>query len=196
MFKAFPDMSEFNLYQIFTSRLNWLAIPYMVTGVLGNLLTGERRSATDLELVIDLSPNKVEPFSKAFPANEFYCPPKDVILVEIARSERSHFNLIHHESKFMADVYVSGQDELNLWGLKNRKHMPLDGYELWLAPIEYDILRKLEYYRKGKSEKHLRDISSMLALISDQIDFPALNERIDHMLLGKEWAIAEKFKLS
>ena len=181
-------MPKFNLYQIFTSRLNWLSIPYMVTGILGNLITGEQRSATDLELVIDLNPDKVVSFSESFPDNEFYCPPKDVILVEINRSERSHFNLIHHESKFMAGVYVSGQNELNLWGLKNRKLIPLDGYELWLAPIEYDILRKLEYYRKGKSEKHLRDIAGMLALISDQIDFTALNERIDHMLLGKEWA--------
>ena len=188
-------MPEFNLFQIFTSRLNWLSVPYMVTGVLGNYITGERRPTKDLELVIDLTPQKVEPFTESFSEKEFYCPPKEVILVEISRSERSHFNLIHHESELMADVYLAGQDELNLWGLKNRKRMPLDGYELWLAPIEYDILRKLEYYRKGKSEKHLRDISSMLALISDQIDFEALKERIDHMLLGKEWAKVRHSKL-
>ena len=34
----------------------------------------------------------------------------------------------------------------------------------------------------------IRQAFSMLTLISDQIDVTALNEKIDHMLLAKEWA--------
>ena len=37
-----------------------------------------------------------------------------------------------------------------------------------LAPAEYVIVRKLEYYREGGSEKHLRDIRSMLAVSGDR----------------------------
>ncbi|MEM6601995.1 MAG: hypothetical protein AAF649_11470, partial [Verrucomicrobiota bacterium] len=36
-----------------------------------------------------------------------------------------------------------------------------------LAPPEYVIVRKLEYYREGGSEKHLRDIQSVLACLPD-----------------------------
>ena len=32
-----------------------------------------------------------------------------------------------------------------------------------MAPPEYVIVRKLEYHREGGSDKHLRDIASMLA---------------------------------
>lgn len=32
------------------------------------------------------------------------------------------------------------------------------------------ILKKLEYYREGKSEKHLRDIAGVLKISGDEID--------------------------
>ena len=35
---------------------------------------------------------------------------------------------------------------------------------LHVAPPEYVVVRKLEFYREGRSAKHLRDIRSMLAV--------------------------------
>ena len=52
----------------------------------------------------------------------------------------------------------------------------MEGDEFWLAPVEYVILRKLEYYREGCSEKHLRDIFDILAIYSEQINFKELDE--------------------
>jgi hypothetical protein len=108
---------------------------------------------------------------------------------------RGHFNLIHHETGFKADIYAVGRDELNHWGLNNRKQIQVDSDELWLASIEYVILRKLEYYQEGKSEKHLRDIAGMLSVSSDQIDYKALDAKIKELLLEKEWAASQNFKL-
>ena len=56
-----------------------------------------------------------------------------------------------------------------------------------MAPVEYVILRKLEYYREGGSDKHLHDISSILSFSSEQIDFRQLKERILQKSLEKEW---------
>ena len=52
--------------------------------------------------------------------------------------------------------------------------------------IQY-ILRKLEYYHEGRSEKHLSDIKGMLAPSNDQIDFKTIEEKIKEMGLGDEW---------
>jgi hypothetical protein len=71
--------------------------------------------------------------------------------------------------------------------MNNRKLVDVDGEDFWLAPIEYVILRKLEYYREGRSDKHLRDISSILDLSSEQIDFKQLKKRILQNSLEKEW---------
>jgi len=48
-----------------------------------------------------------------------------------------------------------GQDECTLGNVKS-KEFTIEGEPIWVAPPEYVILRKLEYFREGKSEKHLR----------------------------------------
>jgi hypothetical protein len=188
-------MPEHNLFRIFVSRLNILSIPYMITGAVASIIYGEPRLTNDIDLVINLKSDKAEDFTNAFPAEEFYCPPLEVIRLEISRSQRGHFNLIHHETGFKADIYASGQDELHHWGLNNRKPVDVEGEKFWLAPIEYVILRKLEYYREGESEKHLRDISSILDLSSSEIDFKLLEQKIQKRRLEKEWNAAKDFKI-
>jgi len=186
-------MPELNLTRIFVSRLNKLSIPYMITGAVASIIYGEPRLTNDIDLVINMNPDEVESFSSAFPIEDFYCPPQEVIRLEIARSQRGHFNLIHHATGFKADIYASGRDQLHRWGLKNRKPVDVKGEKFWLAPIEYVILRKLEYYREGESEKHLRDISSIIAVSLNEIDFKLLEEQINIRMLAKEWKAAKDF---
>ena len=188
-------MPEHNLFRIFVNRLNKLSIPYMITGAVASIIYGEPRLTNDIDLVINMKSGDVETFADAFPIEDFYCPPPEVIRLEIGRSQRGHFNLIHHETGFKADIYASGRDELHYWGLKNRKPVDVDGEKFWLAPVEYVILRKLEYYREGESEKHLRDISSILAFSSDDIDFSMLEAQINKRALEKEWKAAKDFKV-
>jgi hypothetical protein len=38
-----------------------------------------------------------------------------------------------------------------------------EGVSVHFAPPEYSIIMKLEFYREGGSEKHLRDIAGMIA---------------------------------
>jgi len=188
-------MQEHNLFRIFVSRVNRLPITYMITGAVASIIYGEPRLTNDIDMVIDLKPEGIEQFANSFPIEDFYCPPPEVIKLEISRPMRGHFNLIHHKTGFRADIYASGRDELNLWGLKNRKSVAVEGEEFWLAPVEYVILRKLEYYHEGRSEKHLRDISGILAIYSDQINFKILVEKINERLLEKEWNIAKSFQI-
>jgi hypothetical protein len=45
-----------------------------------------------------------------------------------------------------------------------------------LAPIEYVIVRKLEYLRASASERHLRDVAMMLRVSGPLVDSSALGE--------------------
>lgn len=62
-----------------------------------------------------------------------------------------------------------------------------EGETIWIAPIEYVIFRKLQYYREGRSEKHLRHIAEMLLVSHGQIDFEWLQQRIEQDGLLDEW---------
>ncbi len=187
-------MQEHDLIHIFISRLNKLSVPYMITGAIASIMYGAPRLTHDIDLVINLSANKIDRFAAAFPIEDFYCPPKEVIKLEIGRPHRGHFNLSHHATGYKADIYTSGHDELHQWAFNNRKMVPIEGEEFWLAPVEYVILRKLEYYREGGSEKHLQDIAGILELSSYKIDYSMLQEKIRSRMLAKEWTAAKNFK--
>jgi hypothetical protein len=76
--------------------------------------------------------------------------------------------------------------------MSERKRFDMAGEAIWLAPPEYVILRKLEYYKEGLSDKHLRDISSMLEISSGKIDLDKLHEKVREYGLEKEWEKAKK----
>lgn len=185
-------MPELDLVRVFTHRLNKAGVNYFVTGAVASIVYGEPRLTHDIDLVVELSMNDAARIVEAFPIEEFYCPPVEVIQIEIGRQSHGHFNLIHHETGFKGDIYAMGRDELHRWAMSNRRRLELEGEPVWLAPAEYVILRKLQYYHEGKSQKHLRDIASMIVISREDIDFEALLKRIEHHRLFEEWTLAKR----
>ena len=91
-----------------------------------------------------------------------------------------------------ADVYTVGEDPLHHWAMANRKSFEISGEQVWLAPPEYVILRKLEFYREGGSDKHLRDIAGILALSPEELNMAWLEQKIRDYGLTGEWEKALK----
>lgn len=180
-------MPEAELSLLFLRPLNRLGIRYFVGGGVAAILYGEPRFTNDLDVVVFLRKNDIARLIDAFPAPEFYVPLPEVIAAEIARPEKGQFNVIHTGTGFKADIYTTGRDEFNAWSFRNARKTELNGEPISLAPPECVIIRKLEFFRKGGSEKHLRDIRTMLAVSAEQIDLPMLKEFIQQRGLGNEW---------
>lgn len=187
-------MPEANLFLMFTQRLNSLGVAYMVSGSVAVIIYGEPRLTHDVDLIVVLEREDIARLREAFPPAEFYCPPAEVIEVEMAREQRGHINIIHHETGFKADVYLSGRDPLHTWGLARARQLEVDGQVLVVAPPEYVILRKLEYYRDGGSEKHLRDIRSMLNTSSVAIQSADLEQQIATRGLQEAWGQVQELR--
>jgi hypothetical protein len=180
-------MPEANLFLMFTQRLNALGVPYMVSGSVAVIIYGEPRLTHDVDLITVLDREHIARLPEAFPAAEFYCPPTEVIELEAAREQRGHFNIVHHETGFKADVYLHGRDPLHAWGLARARQLEVEGQLFVVAPPEYVIIRKLEFYREGGSEKHLRDIRSMLDTSPDAIHRADLEQQIAARGLQESW---------
>lgn len=186
-------MLEPSLIEIFTQPLEKNKIDYLVTGSVASLIYGEPRLTHDVDLILDLKTRELDLFMASFPLSEFYCPPSETILLELKRESRAHFNLIHHQTGFKADCYLRGRDLLHDWAFRNKKSVQLSpGIFMTVAPPEYVILRKLEYYREGQSEKHLKDIASMLKISAEQIDTDFIGATAQARGLGSEWALARQ----
>ncbi len=180
-------------FLLFTRKLNELKIRYMVSGSVAAIYYGEPRMTNDVDIIVFLRRDDVAGLLKAFPLDQFYCPPRDVILLELAREQRGHFNLIHHDSGFKADIYLTGRDELHVWGMANTRAASLGEDRVMIAPPEYVMIRKLQFYREGQSQKHLRDISRMLSSLGDDWDRGPLLNMIQKERLLTEWQQACAF---
>jgi hypothetical protein len=180
-------MPEPELSLLFVRPLNRLGLRYVVSGSVAAMLYGEPRLTHDVDFVVFLRQADIARLQEAFPSLEFYVPPADVITSEIARPEKGQFNVIHSGTGFKADFYTAGRDELNAMALGNSRKMEFQGEPINVAPPEYVILRKLEYYREGGSDKHVRDIRAMLAVSGDMINRAELDEWIRRRQLETEW---------
>lgn len=178
------------LFQPFVMRLEDLGVPYMVTGSVAGILYGEPRMTHDVDIVVELAPGDGARIEAAFSLDEFYCPPRDVIEIEARRRQRGHFNLIHHATGFKADLYLAF-DDLHRWALARRRVISLGSTNVAIAPLEYVILRKLEYFREGGSEKHLRDIRAMLEISSELIDRALVSQKAAKSGLRELWDLAQ-----
>lgn len=174
-------------YLIFTQKLNELGIRYMVSGSVAAMYYGEPRMTNDVDIIVFLRREDVRPLLSAFAEEEFYCPPLEVIESERCREQRGHFNLIHHETGFKADVYLTGRDELHAWGIAHVVEADLEGEKIVFAPPEYVIIRKLQFFREGGSGKHLRDISRMLIGLGDEWSRESLLGMVREQRLESEW---------
>lgn len=185
-------MSETDLVLLYTRRLERAGFTYMITGSVAGVFYGEPRVTHDVDLVLALKQRDAPRIGELFPLEEFYCPPEEIIVQEVLRAQRGHFNLIHHESGFKADVFLANRDPLHQWALSERRTVEVDGEPVRVAPLEYVILRKLEFYREGGSEKHLRDIEAMLRVSGELIRKDVLQRWVVSRGVEETWRSVEK----
>lgn len=160
----------------------------MVTGSIAAIAYGEPRLTHDIDIIIRLTAAVIKKFRKAFPDTEYYCPPEEVIGIEIQRRHNGHFNIIHHDTGLKADCYPFTGDMLHTWAFKHCRRLEIGSdRELWTAPPEYVILRKLQYYREGGSEKHLEDIRGMLEVSGEGMDIAFIRVKSKEMGLEVMW---------
>jgi len=187
-------MDDPELSLLFIRPLNRHGIRYVVAGSVAAILYGEPRFTYDVDFVAFLRDREILQFSKIFPSPAYYVPPVEVMAAEVARPAKGHFNVIHADTSFKADFYTAGRDDFNAWAFRFSRRLDYMGETLVLAPPEYVIVRKLEYFREGGSDKHLRDIRAMLHVSAEQINLSDLNEWVQRLGVEAEWRKVQESK--
>lgn len=180
------------LIDTFIRPLNEHGIRYIITGSVASMVYGEPRLTNDVDVVLDIKPTDIAKLIEAFPETDFYLPPVEVIEAELLRGSRGHFNIISQHTMLKADIYLVGVDSIQLWGMADARILEIDNQKISFAPPEYVIIRKLEFYREGHSEKHLRDIAAMLTESSAEIDQEILSKHIAQLGLQPQWQAAKQ----
>lgn len=178
-------MEQDDLLRTAVGSLERLGLRYFVTGSMATIFYGEPRFTNDIDIVVDLPPARIIDFCAAFPAPEYYLS-EDSARQAVAR--HSQFNIIHPASGLKIDVMVPDESAFNQSRFARRNRLrPAPGFEASFAAIEDVILKKLEYYREGGSDKHLRDIASMLKVSGEAVDRPYLEEWAERLGVADLW---------
>lgn len=178
-------MQDPDLIALFVAPLEKAQIPYLVSGSVASAIYGEPRNTLDIDLAVFPTPTQIEDFPRLFPESDYYLPPVEVISLECRRTSRGHFNIIHHLTGLKADIYPSQNHPYLRWAMENQQRIGTPEGQISIAPPEYVILHKLEFYREGGHQKHLRDIAGVINQQTLDLDF--LATATSHLRLQDEW---------
>jgi hypothetical protein len=163
-----------------------LNVTYAVVGSMASSYFGDARMTNDVDIVADLRSDQVDAFVAQFPEQDFYVSDQ---AVRDAIKARSQFNIIHPDSGLKLDVMIPSAGEHSEVELRRRVRVkPVGGdAETFLAAPEDIIIKKMEFYREGGSQKHLRDIAGMLKVSGQLIDRSYVQEWSEKLGLSEIW---------
>ena len=183
-------MEQVELLRTLVTTLDQLGLRYLLTGSLASSAFGEPRYTHDIDVVVALPGLAAPALCAAFAPPEFYCSAE---AAQQAVRDRSQFNILHPASGLKVDVFVATESDFDRSRLARGVRLPAGpDFEATFASPEDVILKKLDYFRQGGSEKHLRDIVGILKVQSGSIDRGYLAGWITRFELQAEWALIEE----
>jgi len=186
-------MELFELLQRIIEVLERLYIQYLVTGAVASIAYGEPRLTNDIDIVAAIEEKHIPDVLKAFPPGEFY------VSEEAARNAICHkgqFNIIHPASGLKVDIIIKQDTPFDSSRFSRvRRIFPAESYQANFASPDDVIIKKMEYYKEGGSEKHLRDIAGILKISGEMVDRNYITEWAQRLGLTEIWeAIQRRFE--
>jgi len=178
-------MEPSDLLRYVAETLERIGADYLVTGSTVTIAFGEPRFTNDIDIIVDLKPQQVAKFCQSFPEEEFYINEQSV---RDAVENKRQFNVIHPSSGMKVDFFIRKNSQFDDSRFARVKRVaPFADFYVCFASLEDVIVKKLEYYHEGGSEKHLRDISGVLRISGEQIDCAYIEEWSDRLGLKSIW---------
>lgn len=168
-----------------------LGLEYFITGSVASMYYGEPRYTRDVDVMIEFPSWKVREFCEAFPAPEFYIDP---VAVARAATTGAQFNILQPGAQMKADIFCFDDKPFDNSRLSRRRRVELGaGLPVYVASAEDVILKKLEYFRMGGSDKHLRDITSIIKVGRVVLDRSYIEQWALRLGVVAEWrAVAQR----
>jgi hypothetical protein len=181
-------MEQDELLRHLCESLERLHLRYLITGSQATIAYGEPRLTNDIDVLVALDDSHTDVFVAAFPESEFYLS-RDAVREAIR--DRGMFNIIHPGSGLKIDVIIP---ENLLYDRsrfeRGRRIQVTPNFSAVFASPEDVILKKLQFYQLGQSDKHLRDIAGVLRISGDQLDREYIAETAKQLKVTEEWQLA------
>lgn len=177
-------MKIYDLLLKIAGCFNRLNIPYFVTGSIASIAYGESRFTNDIDIVADIKKEHIPQILKCFPEDEYYISEESM---KNAIYRKFQFNIIHPESGLKVDVVIKKRGEFDKTRFSRINNFKMDDVGVNFSSPEDVIIKKMEYYKMGGSEKHLRDIMGMIKISRELINFEYVETWVSKLYLEEIW---------
>lgn len=178
-------MTQTELLRFAMTLLERLNIPYAIVGSFATAVWGDARMTRDIDIVVQLAVEMSDTLCDAFSPDDFYVNKQTA---RQAVAERGQFNVIHFRSSNKIDFMIAGRSDWASRQLARRQRVKFaQDIEGFVAAPEDVIIGKLVYYHDGGSEKHLRDIASILSQDEGDIDRLYIAEVANQLGIASVW---------
>lgn len=178
-----------------TDALEALGITYCVGGSFASSAYGEPRATRDVDILVALPANKAALFAAQVEPDFFVQRAEIGDAIAIAPTlrddplHRATFNLVHRESFFRVDVFVSSGREYELaqFGRRIAQTIAVNPErQAYFVSPEDIILIKLDWYRMsdGVLDRQWADVQSVLLTQGDMLDTAYLRQWAAQLMIA------------
>ncbi len=146
-------MTQAEFIQEIVCRLDRAGLPYMVVGSVAGTAYGEGRTTLDTDIVVDAPWEPVQRFVRGFGPD--YYVSEDA--ARDAWERRRMFNVIHMATGNKADIICRKDSDYAAVAFERRGLADAFGVEVEVCSPEDLILSKLDWSKRGESERQYRD---------------------------------------
>lgn len=179
-FPHFTPIKTMSLEQTLKLVIEYLeaaGIEYMITGSFASNLHGVPRTTQDADIIIELSNKSLERLI-SLTEDAFYISEE---AAKDALRRRDMFNVIHFETAFKVDLIVRKQRAYAEEEFRRKQPVDFLGQKCWFASPEDTILSKLEWSKKGQSDRQYQDALGVAEIQGNDLDWDYLQKWADQL---------------
>jgi hypothetical protein len=178
-------MSQQELLEKVVPILESLGIDYMITGSVASSYQGEPRSTHDIDLLVVLPPQAMQPLLAAFPLPGFLLQEE---AIRSALRDHSMFNLLSLADGEKIDFWMLTQEPFDQSRYARRVVAQIGGKPYKISTPEDTILAKLRWAKLcGGSEKQVKDALGVFETLRKSLDLDYLNQWAAQLGLVDYW---------
>jgi hypothetical protein len=152
-------LSELDVVEDVSQRLDLAGIDYMLTGSMAMNYYAQPRMTRDIDLVVALIA------TDATRIRSIFTPDYNVSLeaVSDAIARQFMFNIIHEDSIIKVDFIVRKQSPYRLAEFERRQRITFNEFSTWIVSKEDLVISKLEWAKESRSTQQMSDIRNLLS---------------------------------
>lgn len=166
------------------SVLEKAEVPYMLTGSLAAAYYAVPRATQDIDLVVEVSPQKLAHLTDLISSAGFFV---SVAAATEAFVQEGQFNAIDPESGWKVDFIIRKSRPFSRSEFERRIRTAALGIDLTMVTKEDLVVAKLEWARKGESELQIRDVRAILGSAGPEFDWDYVDRWVSQLGLKSRW---------